>query len=57
MRKPGLCAQNTPIHILSVSPLLFKIFNICKLHEIPYEMLHNGESSFRILRTYVYTKV
>ena len=39
-----------------VSPLLYQIFNICKLHEIPYEMLHNGESCFRILRTHVYTK-
>ena len=37
MRKPGLCTPS--IHI-TVSPLLFKILEICKLHEIPYEELH-----------------
>ena len=37
MRKPG------KIHLFIlqyVSPLLFKILEICKLHEIPYEKLH-----------------
>ena len=41
MRKSGLCTQNTPIHItVAVSPLLFKILEIYKLHEIPYEKLY-----------------
>ena len=30
-----VCKQNTPIHII-VPPLLYKIFKICKLHEILY---------------------
>ena len=37
MRKPGLCTQNTPTHIMVHISFMVKI---CKLHEIPYEMLH-----------------
>ena len=28
------------IHLQYISPLLFKLLEICKLHEIPYEKLH-----------------
>ena len=41
MKKPDLCTQNTPIHItVGISPSLFRILEIYKLHEIAYEKLH-----------------
>ena len=39
MRKPGLCTQIHLLMLQYVSPLLFMILEIYKLHEIPYEML------------------
>ena len=47
-----VCKLRTPIHI-TVSPLLFKILEICKLHEIPYEKL-NGVN---LLNSYDYLQV
>ena len=39
MRKPGLCTQNTPIHIIVCISFTVYDSRICKLHEIPYEIL------------------
>ena len=38
MRKPGLCTQNTPVHIMVHISLIVQDFS--KQHGIPYEKLH-----------------
>ena len=49
MRKPGLYTQNTPLFIIvHISFTVFKILKVCKLHYIPYEMLHKWSKVYYI---------
>ena len=48
-----VCAQNAFIHMIQyASPLLFKILNICELHEFPY--MKTCVSSKNCIRLYLW---
>ena len=48
MRKPGLCAQNTPVYnyLVNISPFLNVLVKICKFYKILYTFYLIGGKNY-----------